>query len=620
MKEDYTRSCEAAPRSEQTTVSVANVWSGLWTPFASTGLLSAAGFPQDRMDRFNSAGWVRNLSHYYQSQNNTYAKLIPHAATTLADSVYIGAKHCSGHNDTASHAYQGYSGCCQYYVRSVRRELIAIGQCSSRHSRSHTNYKDAVVAWDTQMRTLYANYAAWLGSRGLVVQPYPAMPVDGYQPLNFDDWLVQMSSQNPRGTYTDGDDSGMLSETVFVQNRFAGCGHDGPSYHYTNHNWCGHQHHSRSMKVDLFQTAINLANNQTAHDNYVRVASAHESAVKGVLGSCWQALANWGGFAVPSGLVVSGQPGVVVSSTGGVLTGAQGVVSQDLHARLVSNRGRAVVALENLSARVGTLSIRCKEVVASMKEAEFNEVAHGLYREADRALQDLTKHHQVSQLLEAENHRLEQTLEGMTRSVVERDQFEAQIAKMKMEEDHRREIEEAKKKATVRRLQDGLMPTFQLLGCSREEIMAVRSFDTEEALANRLYDIVQLMSSQPRPAQGQPPSRPDSAVPGSQETDQLRAQVGAFKRQNERMVRKWERILTLAGGSVSREDLMRSLDDSDRLFELMDERMDAVASDMARRADAARVVASAPPQVGAPQSAVGVVASPNPPATGGKLL
>jgi len=117
---------------------------------------------------------------------------------------------------------------------------------------------------------------------------------------------------------------------------------------YTDYNWCCGHHYTRSMKIDMFQVALDLLVNQRNHDEYVRQAKVFEDFARRTISSYWT---GWTG--VPTSLIMTGGAGTVVStSTGPVLTASEpsNAPYQDLKTdreRLMGGLKRAIATLKS---------------------------------------------------------------------------------------------------------------------------------------------------------------------------------------------------------------------------------------------------------------------------------
>ena len=288
--------------------------------------------PKDMVDRFDHRRWAINLS---PSVNNGNARsgVEGYTATDLADNLNIGAWNCAaGHIETSGHRYAGAGGCCQGYVRVARQELLGLVAFASRHSRTHRAYVSEFERFERQVNLLDTQVRSYAASHGYVVPSIAAYatqrPVDRYRHIHgpaqtFSDWLKWLSPASNTGVildFTDVDDLGIMSQKVFVQGRNAACGHTAAGNSYTDYNWCCGHHYTRSMKIDMFQVALDLLMNQRYHEEYVRQAAVFEDFARRTISTYWT---GWSG--VPTSLVMaSGGLGTVVSTPSGpVLTASE---------------------------------------------------------------------------------------------------------------------------------------------------------------------------------------------------------------------------------------------------------------------------------------------------------
>eukprot|EP01099_Mayorella_cantabrigiensis_P001456 TRINITY_DN1638_c0_g4_i1.p1 TRINITY_DN1638_c0_g4~~TRINITY_DN1638_c0_g4_i1.p1 ORF type:complete len:392 (-),score=7.81 TRINITY_DN1638_c0_g4_i1:494-1669(-) len=190
---------------------------------------------------------------------------------------------------------------------------MGLAKIASKHSREHDNYIQNFNQFDNQFLSLYNHYVnlSTMYPGVFLPQSYPTKPINSYTKFTFRDWLIDIAASNNTHSIlslTDFDDAGLLAEKVFIRGRHAACGHYNNEYNGP-WNWCCGGHYTRSIKIEMFNLALNLVKNQTYHDNYVRDAKQFENSAKSIISNYWAGLRTWNGIPV----LVSGTTTVVQS-------------------------------------------------------------------------------------------------------------------------------------------------------------------------------------------------------------------------------------------------------------------------------------------------------------------
>lgn len=297
----------APPAPVATSVVVPHGFMGFSPDWAAGALF----LPTDGTDQFNHRRWAINLSPSVNG-GNARSNVEGYTAIDLADNLHIGAWSCAaGHIETSGHRYAGAGHCCQGYVRGVRQELLGLVAFASRHSRTHRTYVSEFERFERQVNLLDNQVRANAAAHGYTL-PAPVAyaaqrPVDRYRHIHgpaqtFSDWLRWLSPASNTSaeilSFTDVDDIGLMSQKVFVQGRNAACGHTAAGNSYTDYNWCCGGHYTRSMKIDMFQVALDLLINQRHHEEYVRQAKVFEDFARRTISSYWT---GWAGVPTPLG-------------------------------------------------------------------------------------------------------------------------------------------------------------------------------------------------------------------------------------------------------------------------------------------------------------------------------
>ena len=408
---EYTALTKPAAPAPTSTVVVPHGFMGFSPDWAA----GASFLPKDGTDQFDHRQWVLNLSS--SNSGSGYLGLEGHANTTLANNLYLNGRHCAH----PTSAIQGNSWCCGNYGISARYELLALVAFASRHSRTHRAYVSEFERFERQINTFDTQVRSYATAHGYAVPPPVAYitqrPVDRYRHIHgpaqtFSDWLKWLSPASNTSAeilgFTDIDDPGVMSQKVFVQNRYAPCGHNAAGNSYTAGSYCCNHAHAYSMKVDMFQVALDFLINQRYHEEYVRQATVFEDFARRTISSYWT---GWMG--VPTPLVLAGGS-VVATSHGALVTttaAAAATESSSSYQSLKSNRDQIRGHLTR-TVDVLKLAAECTEISRGVLGAEelcrevdaFNAVAGRAGLEMDvmnaqlgafqRQIEELTKNNE----------------------------------------------------------------------------------------------------------------------------------------------------------------------------------------------------------------------------------